>query len=206
MRGIRIWTETWILNNVKAQFFRTTWPSKKLSDKFLGPYKILALPGTHSVTLQLLDSLRAVHPGFHISMLESATPNLIPDRIKPPPPPIIVDNEPEFEISEILDSKIDNRHCAWKLLYLFHWRGYECTDKKLPGSSLLNLDMLPNSLWISTLPIQPSLVLCQTSDLGAFYFKLEVLFEVSHYYKSNPILLLLPYSGVYYWYSYLLRT
>ena len=31
--------------------------SKKLSDKFLGPYEILALPGTHSVTLWLLDSL-----------------------------------------------------------------------------------------------------------------------------------------------------
>src|SRR5467141_3035294 len=93
---------------VKAQFFRTTRPSKKLSDKFLGPYEILAQPGTHSVTLQLLDSLRAVHPVFHVSMLEPATPNPIPDRIQPPPPPITVDNEPKFEISEILDTKIDN--------------------------------------------------------------------------------------------------
>src|SRR5882724_4144729 len=79
-------------------------------------------------------------------------------------------------------------------------QGMRALTNKLPGSSL------PNSLQISTLPIQPSLVLCQTSDLGAFYFKLEVLFEVSHYYKSNPILLLLPYSGVYYWCPYLLRT
>jgi len=45
--------------------------------------------------------------------------------------------------------------------------------KKLPGSSLLNSDMLPNSLRISTLPIQPSLVLCQVFDLGAFYFNLK---------------------------------
>ena len=82
--------------------------SKKLSNKFLGPYEILALPGTHSVTLQLPDSLCAVHPVFHISMLEPATPNPIPDRVQPPPPPITVDDEPEFEISEILDSKIDN--------------------------------------------------------------------------------------------------
>jgi len=36
---------------IKAQFFRTTRPSKKLADKFLGPYDILAQPGTHSVTL-----------------------------------------------------------------------------------------------------------------------------------------------------------
>jgi len=41
-------------------------------------------------------------------MLEPATLNPIPNRVQPPPLPIIVNNEPEFEISEILDSKIDN--------------------------------------------------------------------------------------------------
>ena len=107
-----------------------TWPSKKLSDKFLGPYEILAHPGTHSVTLRLPDSLRAVHPVFHVSMLEPAFPNPIPDRVQPPPPPILVNEEPEFEISEILDSKIDNRRRACKLLYLVRWTGYEGTDEE----------------------------------------------------------------------------
>ena len=64
---------------VKVQFFRTTHPSKKLADKFLGPYKVIAQPGTHSITLRLPDSLRAVHPVFHVSMLEPATLNAIPD-------------------------------------------------------------------------------------------------------------------------------
>ena len=36
---------------VKAKFFRTTQPSKKLSDKFLGPFEILAQHGSHSYTL-----------------------------------------------------------------------------------------------------------------------------------------------------------
>jgi len=67
-----------------------------LLPKFLGLYEILALPGTHSVTLRLPDSLHAVHPIFHISMLEPATLNPIPDWIQPPPPPIIVDDELEF--------------------------------------------------------------------------------------------------------------
>src|SRR6266481_9424316 len=107
-------------------------PSQKLSDKFLGPYEILAHLGTHSVTLRLPDSLCAVHPVFHISMLESAFPNPIPDRVQPPPPPILVNDEPEFKIliSKILDSKIDNRHCAFKLLYLVCWTRYEGTDKE----------------------------------------------------------------------------
>ena len=63
-------------------------------------------------------------------MLEPATPNPIPDRIQPPPLPITVDDEPEFEISEILDTKIDNRRRACKLLYLVRWTGYEGTDEE----------------------------------------------------------------------------
>jgi len=51
--------------------------------------------------------MRAVHPIFHVSQLEPAIPNTIPDWIQPPPPPVEVDGEPEFEISEILDSKVD---------------------------------------------------------------------------------------------------
>src|SRR5467141_2030076 len=94
---------------IKAQFFHTTRPSKKLSDKFLGLYEILAQPGTHSITLRLPDSLCTVHPVFHVSMLEPATPNPIPDQIQPPPPPITVEDEPKFEISEILNTNIDNQ-------------------------------------------------------------------------------------------------
>ena len=107
-----------------------TRPSKKLSEKFLGPYKIIAQPGSHSVTLRLLDSLCAVHPVFHVSMLEPAVLNTIPDRVQPPLPPIMVDDKPEFEISEILDTKIDNRHRACKLLYLVCWMGYKGTDEE----------------------------------------------------------------------------
>ena len=42
----------------------------------------------------------------------------------------MVDDEPEFEISEILDTKIDNCHRACKLLYLVRWTGYEGTDEE----------------------------------------------------------------------------
>ena len=83
--------------------------------------------------------MRAIHPVFHVSMLEPSTPNTIPDRIQPPPPPIIIDDELEYEISEILDSKLDNRQCLCKLLYLVRWSGYEGTDEEtswLPANEL----------------------------------------------------------------------
>jgi len=115
---------------VKVQFFHTTQPSKKLTDKVLGPYEVIMQLGTHSVTLQLPDSLCAVHPVFHISMLEPVTPNAIPDQVQPPPPPVYVDDELEFEIAEVLDSKVDNHRCKCKLLYLVCWTGYQGTDEE----------------------------------------------------------------------------
>ena len=54
---------------VKAQFFQTTWPSKKLSKKYLRLYKIIVQPGTLSFTLHLPESMCSVHPVFHVSML-----------------------------------------------------------------------------------------------------------------------------------------
>jgi hypothetical protein len=114
---------------VKAQFFRTTRPSKKLSEKFLGPFEIIAQPGTRSFTLKLPNSMRAVHPVFHVSMLEPHIPNTIPGRIDPPPSAIVVDGEPEYEIARIVDSKIDRRRSC-KLLYKVIWSGYEGTAEE----------------------------------------------------------------------------
>ena len=86
-----------------------TRPSKKLLEKYLGPFNIIAQAGPLSWTLHLPDSMQAVHPVFHVSMLEPSIPNTIPDGVQTPPPQVMVDGEPEYEISEILDSKLDNR-------------------------------------------------------------------------------------------------
>ena len=115
---------------VKAKYFQSTRPSKKLSEKNLRPYPIIAQVGSLSFTLHLPDSMRAVHLVFHVSQLEPAIPNAIPNQTQPPPPPVEVDGEPEFEISEILDSKIDHRHKTCKLLYLVQWSSYKGTDEE----------------------------------------------------------------------------
>ena len=76
---------------VKANFFRTTRPSKKLSDKYLGPYEVIARPSRQSYTIRLPREFRSVHPVFHVSMLEPAPEDTIPNRTRPPSPPIIID-------------------------------------------------------------------------------------------------------------------
>ncbi|KXN91183.1 hypothetical protein AN958_02751 [Leucoagaricus sp. SymC.cos] len=123
---------------VKAKYFRTTCPSKKLSEKYLSPYKIIAQPGSHSFTLQLPESMCAVHPIFHISMLEPSTPNPFPTHSALPPAPVVIDGEPEFEIACVVNSKI-NWHRACKLLYKVIWLGYKDTEDKsswLPATKL----------------------------------------------------------------------
>ncbi len=57
---------------IKVKFFRTRQPSKKLSEKNLGPYNMIGKPGTHSVTLCLPRQFRTIHLVFHVSQLEPA--------------------------------------------------------------------------------------------------------------------------------------
>jgi hypothetical protein len=92
---------------VKANHFRTTRPLKKLAETYLGPFEVIAQAGTHSFTLRLPETLRSIHLVFHVSMLELATPNEIPNRIQEPLPPVEVDGDLEYEITEVVDSKID---------------------------------------------------------------------------------------------------
>ena len=114
---------------VKAQFFWTTWSSKKLSKKYLGPYEIIAQPGILSFTLCLPESMCSVHPVFHVSILEPAMSNTFSERMQPVSAPVIIDKKPKYEISRIVNSKID-RQQACKLLYKVIWLGYENTGDK----------------------------------------------------------------------------
>ena len=82
-------------------------PSKNLSDNNLGPFEIIAHPGTHSFMLQLPDSMKSVHPVFHVSQLETSTLNTIPNHTLTPPPLIKTNREVKYEIAEVLNLKIN---------------------------------------------------------------------------------------------------
>ena len=109
---------------VLAKFIHTTRPSKKLSEKYLGPYEVIGRPGSHSFLIKLPTHMRAIHPVFHISMLEPSTANSIPNRVLSPPPPVEIDGDLEFEVEEILDSKLDRRRRI-QLQYYVQWSGYQ---------------------------------------------------------------------------------
>ena len=89
---------------VKTQFFQTTWSSKKLSEKYLEPYKIIAQPSTLSFTLYFSESMCSVHPVFHVSMLEPAASNSFSKRTSTL---VIIEGEPKYKISQIVDFTIN---------------------------------------------------------------------------------------------------
>ena len=116
---------------VKAKYLCTTRSSRKLAKRNLGPFTIIAQPGTHSITLRLLDSMKSVHPIFHVLQLEPATPNTISNCVQTPSSLVDIDGETEYEIEEILDLKVYCQCCNCKLLYLIHWSGYKGTDEEM---------------------------------------------------------------------------
>ncbi|GJF00601.1 related to transposon-encoded proteins [Phanerochaete sordida] len=133
-------SELWVGDQVyvKARFFRTTCPSPKLAEKMLGPYKVVAKVGPQLYSLQLLRKFRAVHPAYHISMLEPHVFSSIPGRTLSPPPLVELDGELEYKISEIVDFKIDKRRRC-PLLYKVRWLNYEATDNEfewIPATEL----------------------------------------------------------------------
>ena len=114
---------------ILAKFIKTTCPTPKFSETYLGPFEIIAKPSTHAFTFQLPQHLRSIHPVFHVSQIEPHTPNPFPERSESPPPPIRLEDGDEYELKAILDSKLDRRYRV-KLRYYVEWEGYEGTDEQ----------------------------------------------------------------------------
>ncbi len=121
-----------------ARNIKTLRPSKKLDCRRLGPFKILLEVSSHARKLDLPLSLKRIHPVFHVSLLEPDHPNPFPLRLEPPPIPILVGNDLEYEVQQVYNSKRANRVGA-KLSYLVQWKGYEGTAEEYSWEPIDNL-------------------------------------------------------------------
>ena len=89
---------------IKAQFFQTTQPTKKLSEKYLRLYEIISQPDILLFILCLLKSMHSVYLVFHMSMLKPATSNTFPKRIQLVPILVIINSVVATTYSMINDS------------------------------------------------------------------------------------------------------
>ena len=77
--------------------------TKKFCLWFVGPFAVVALVGPEAVHLALTGKLRGLHPVFHVSLLHRYKPS--GDGVKAPPP-IIVDEEEEYEVKALLSHRV----------------------------------------------------------------------------------------------------
>ena len=101
--------------------------SKKLAQKYIGPYTIIRKIGEVAYKLELPPRLR-IHPTVHVSLLKECVED--PNRSElVRPPPEVISGEAEYEVEAILDSRPRKRAGQTVgIEYLVKWQGYPINE------------------------------------------------------------------------------
>ena len=92
--------------------------SKKLDDKWIGPFEVLELTGKRACRLKLPETLQ-VHAVFHVFLLCPAAQYLIPGQSNQRPGPVIgtdMKNSDVHEVESIIDSQAPRGRQKFKYL------------------------------------------------------------------------------------------
>ena len=89
---------------------------RKFLPKLIGPFHVIERVGEVADKLDLPPYLKW-HPVFHVALLVRYKDG---SRVLPPPLPVMIDGEPQFEVEAILDHKTRGT----SVHYLVQWKGY----------------------------------------------------------------------------------
>ncbi|MBW0561539.1 hypothetical protein O181_101254 [Austropuccinia psidii MF-1] len=120
---------------LSSKNIKSTRPTKKLCESWLGPFPILKKVRTHAYHLKLPSQWKSINPVFHISLLEPVKTSKITDSHQEPPPPIIIEEEEEWEVSQLLGSTLKRG----KLWYLVEWKVFSQDSERSTWESTENL-------------------------------------------------------------------
>jgi len=115
---------------LNAKNIRTKRPSKKLSPKLYGPFKVLEKKASRGYKLEISPRWK-IHPVFHLSVLEPYRASNRPHREQPPRDPEEIEGDLEWEDERIVKSeimsytrKVRGRNKPMKELWYFvKWKG-----------------------------------------------------------------------------------
>jgi len=96
--------------------------SEKLTERFVGPYKVKGIVSSNAIELELPKSIK-IHPVVNISRVRLYK-SQVEGQKKTPPKPVIIEGEEEFKVEKIL-----NKRVVWgKEKFLVRWKGYTAEE------------------------------------------------------------------------------
>jgi transposase InsO family protein len=122
---------------LKTKNWKTQRPSRKLDYPMAGPFEILEQVG-HSFRLKLPETMQC-DDVFSADKLRKAANDPLPGQINEPPPPVEITDDKEWEVEEVLASKLKRS----RLFYRIKWTGY---DEDLDWYPAFNLTNAPHKL------------------------------------------------------------
>jgi hypothetical protein len=114
--NIQVGSEVWL----DARNVQTTRPTRKLDWKRLGPIRVRKQVAPYANDLELPASIR-IHRVQPVSLLDPVVEDPSEGQIVPPPPPVEVDGEEEYQVAGVEDSRMYQN----SLQYLVRWTGYD---------------------------------------------------------------------------------
>jgi len=92
--------------------------SEKLTERFVGPYKIKGIISSNAVELELPKTIK-IHPVVNVSRVRLYKPQ-VEGQKKTSPKPVIIEGEEEFEVEKILNKQV----VRGKEKFLVRWKEY----------------------------------------------------------------------------------
>ena len=114
-----------LFRSLSSKHISTLRPSPKLSDRWLGPFEVVAKVNPVAFKLKLPDTLN-IHPVFHVSLLRPHTAPAFPEQrsASVPPGPVFLQGAEEWEVEKVLASRLLRgvRH------FLVKWKGFPAEE------------------------------------------------------------------------------
>lgn len=116
---------------------------RKLLPKWIGPFPVVKKVGQVAYKLGLPDNMRC-HPVFHVSLLHGYKTD---GRVQPPPLPVEINDELEYEVEAILLHRDVKRGKRSTREYLVKWLGYGPEHNSWEPDSGMHCDDLIARYW-----------------------------------------------------------
>ncbi|MBW0486534.1 hypothetical protein O181_026249 [Austropuccinia psidii MF-1] len=129
-----------ISRDLLTAFYPETDGQTERVNQILEQYLLMYNIGSHAYHLKLPQQWKSVHPVFHVSLLEPVTQSFIPNQHQFPQPPVLVEEQEEWEVAHVLDSKLT----IGSLWYLVEWKGFSEDPERTTWEPVSNLTNSPD--------------------------------------------------------------